>query len=148
MRLLSLKPATRHVNRVGAHVWNAGIALAKYITLAGDLELAAGRMTLELGAGCGLVSIVAAGCGAAVLATDKQHALDALRRNCATASGTIQVELLEFGQRPSFPATLVLASDVLYACAILRCCYLMIYRISGRKLCATWSLKRGTLRSP
>lgn len=121
MRLLSVKPARRRVNRVGAHVWNAGIALAKYITLADDLELAAGRMTLELGAGCGLVSIVAAACGAAVIATDKGPALDTLRRNCAAASGTIQVETLEFGQRPSFPATLVLASDVLYECASILC---------------------------
>ncbi|KAJ8598168.1 hypothetical protein CTAYLR_007392 [Chrysophaeum taylorii] len=99
---------------MGAHVWNAGIALAYYLTSATDLRLE-GRPTLEFGAGCGLASIVAARCGANVLATDRDGALDALRANCGATNG-VAVASLDFGRAPpDFPATLAIAADVLYA---------------------------------
>lgn len=101
----------------GGHVWNGAIVLSQYIVRAADNLKLAGRRALELGAGCGLASVVAAACGANVLATDREGgSLEVLRRNFHN------VAALDFGDArlpPScLPATLVFASDVLYACVL------------------------------
>lgn len=61
----------------GGILWDAAYLLSKYI-LSFDL---AGKKVLELGAGCGLCSIVAATAGADVWATDIQPALQLTYKN-------------------------------------------------------------------
>ena len=58
----------RSSNPFGARCWPSSLAVAQF--LAQGSNLLPGRSVLELGCGTGLVSIVAAKCGAIVLATD------------------------------------------------------------------------------
>ncbi|KAL6030327.1 hypothetical protein STEG23_023549, partial [Scotinomys teguina] len=64
---------------VAAVVWDAAIVLSKYLEM-GAVELR-GCSAVELGAGTGLVGIVAALLGAHVTITDRQVALEFLKSN-------------------------------------------------------------------
>ncbi|KPP59124.1 protein N-lysine methyltransferase METTL21A-like [Scleropages formosus] len=68
-------------NRLGvaAVVWDAAVVLCMYLEL-GQVELN-GRTAIELGAGTGLVGMVAALLGAKVTITDRAPALDFLQAN-------------------------------------------------------------------
>ena len=93
---------------LGAHVWNASICLAQFLT-----TMRFDCTTVEFGAGCGLVSLVAARSGARILATDKDVA--ALERNfvipnlCYDFGDPVPDDIID--HRP----VLALAADVLYA---------------------------------
>ncbi|CAK6448139.1 unnamed protein product [Pipistrellus nathusii] len=64
---------------VAAVVWDAAVVLATYLEM-GAVELR-GRSAVELGAGTGLVGIVAALLGAQVTITDRKVALEFLKSN-------------------------------------------------------------------
>ncbi|KAM5152876.1 protein N-lysine methyltransferase METTL21A isoform 1-T2 [Mantella aurantiaca] len=64
---------------VAAVVWDAAIVLCMYLE-AGSINLE-GRSVIELGAGTGLVGIVAALLGAEVTVTDREVALEFLKAN-------------------------------------------------------------------
>lgn len=64
---------------VAAVVWDAAVVLCMYLEL-GRVELK-GKGVIELGAGTGLVGIVAALLGAKVTITDRRPALDSLSTN-------------------------------------------------------------------
>lgn len=64
---------------VAAVVWDAAVVMCMYLEL-GHLDLK-GKVAIELGAGTGLVGIVAALLGAKVTITDRQPALDFLTTN-------------------------------------------------------------------
>ncbi|XP_048862014.1 protein N-lysine methyltransferase METTL21A [Brienomyrus brachyistius] len=68
-------------NRLGvaAVVWDAAVVLCMYLEL-GHIELW-GKVAIELGAGTGLVGIVATLLGAKVTITDRAPAIDFLRAN-------------------------------------------------------------------
>uniref|UniRef100_A0A0G4HQF1 Uncharacterized protein n=1 Tax=Chromera velia CCMP2878 TaxID=1169474 RepID=A0A0G4HQF1_9ALVE len=72
----------------GWQIWPAAFFTAKYLEMKSDaatLEMR-GKKVLELGAGCGLVSLVAANLGAKVTATDSGDVLPILQMNCETSS--------------------------------------------------------------
>lgn len=118
---------------IGDHLWHSSILLAQYI-LEGHMDesIGQGRQVLELGAGCGLVSLAVAARHRAqgiamghIIATDLPKVVastleGALNVN-AGLSGSIVAHPLEWGTfgRESLPFTLakpltILASDVLY----------------------------------
>ncbi|XP_005070625.1 protein N-lysine methyltransferase METTL21A [Mesocricetus auratus] len=106
---------------VAAVVWDAAIVLSTYLEM-GAVELR-GCSAVELGAGTGLVGIVAALLGAHVTITDRQVALEFLKSNVeANLPSHIQpkvvVKELTWGQNlESFSPgefDLILGADVIY----------------------------------
>ncbi|CAL8288696.1 unnamed protein product [Lota lota] len=106
---------------VAAVVWDAAVVLAMYLEL-GQVELR-GRSVIELGAGTGLVGIVAALLGARVTITDREPALELLSANVranvpADLQGSASVSELSWGSGlERFPAGgyhLVLGADIVY----------------------------------
>ena len=116
-----LEENTGHIHS-GLRLWAGAERLAEL--LCREPTLVRGQRVLELGAGCGLVSAVAAELGAAsVTATDRPSVLPRLRANAALlASGkSYAVAPLEWGAAappPSGPAAtrfdVVLGADVSY----------------------------------
>ncbi|KAM0897080.1 hypothetical protein ACQ4PT_022798 [Festuca glaucescens] len=106
----------------GAVVWDSGVVLAKFLEHAADRGLLAVRGTraVELGAGCGLVGVVAALLGARVVATDLPDRLRLLRKNLGPGDGDARVAELVWGEDDDpvpelLHPDLVLGSDVVYS---------------------------------
>nr|XP_020027829.1 protein N-lysine methyltransferase METTL21A isoform X1 [Castor canadensis]XP_020027830.1 protein N-lysine methyltransferase METTL21A isoform X1 [Castor canadensis] len=106
---------------VAAVVWDAAIVLATYLEM--DAVELRGCSAVELGAGSGLVGIVAALLGAHVTITDRQVVLEFLKSNVrANLPPHIQpkvvVKELTWGQNlGSFPPgefDLILGADIIY----------------------------------
>ncbi len=97
-----------------ADLWPSAIAMAEAIDE--GLIAVEGRSVLELGAGLGLVSVVAARAGGRVRATDwDDDALAYIRANAAENQVEIDVERLDWRRaEPSQSASTILAADVLY----------------------------------
>lgn len=98
-----------------AELWPSGVQLAR--VLSG--RALHGARVLELGCGLGLPSLVAARCGARVLATDwSRAALALLQRNAAAAGVALQTDHVDWRSADALlqraPFDLVLAADVLY----------------------------------
>jgi predicted nicotinamide N-methyase len=98
-----------------AELWPSGLALARAVA---TLDLR-GAFVLELGAGLGLPSLVAAAGGAEVLATDwAEDAIELLRRNAARNELALRAELVRWDEPEALlseaPWALVLGSDLLY----------------------------------
>ncbi|XP_044961545.1 EEF1A lysine methyltransferase 3 isoform X1 [Hordeum vulgare subsp. vulgare] len=109
----------------GAVVWDSGVVLAKFLEHAADsglLPVLRGARAVDLGAGCGLVSVVAALLGARVVATDLPDRVRLLRKNLEENvgdgdGGSATVAELVWGDEYELdPAPeLVLGSDVVYS---------------------------------
>ncbi|XP_020178678.1 uncharacterized protein [Aegilops tauschii subsp. strangulata] len=121
----------------GAVVWDSAVVLAKFLEHAADGGLlpVRGARAVDLGAGCGLVSVVAALLGARVVATDLPDRVRLLRKNLEEnvpvgggAGGSAAVaelvwgdeyeldpELLLWLDQEAEPPELVLGSDVVYS---------------------------------
>ncbi|KAM6893580.1 protein N-lysine methyltransferase METTL21A-like [Xenentodon cancila] len=106
---------------VAAVVWDAAVVMCMYLEL-GKVELK-GKQALELGAGTGLVGIVAVLLGAHVTITDREPALDFLSANVRTNLPThfqesVVVSELSWGEGldryPSGGFDLVLGADIVY----------------------------------
>ncbi|KAF7658390.1 hypothetical protein LDENG_00013820 [Lucifuga dentata] len=106
---------------VAAVVWDAAVVMCMYLEL-GRVELK-GKVAIELGAGTGLVGIVAALLGAKVTITDREPALDFLSANVKAnvppeRLGSVFVSELTWGKDlDRFPAggfDLVLGADIVY----------------------------------
>ncbi|KAJ3584755.1 hypothetical protein NHX12_015250 [Muraenolepis orangiensis] len=104
---------------VAAVVWDAAVVLCLYLEM-GQVEVS-GRQVLELGAGTGLVGIVAALLGAQVTLTDRAPALALLSANAAAnvaADRAVTVSELTWGEGlERFPAggySVVLGADIVY----------------------------------
>ncbi|XP_026157995.1 protein N-lysine methyltransferase METTL21A [Mastacembelus armatus] len=106
---------------VAAVVWDAAVVMCMYLEL-GKVELK-GKVAIELGAGTGLVGIVAALLGANVTITDREPALDFLSANVKTnlppdLQGSVVVSELTWGESlERYPADgfdLVLGADIVY----------------------------------
>lgn len=106
---------------VAAVVWDAAVVMCMYLEL-GQVELK-GKVAIELGAGTGLVGIVAALLGANVTITDRQPALDFLSANIKAnlptdVQGSAVVSELSWGegleQYPTGGFDLVLGADIVY----------------------------------
>ncbi|XP_046870323.1 protein N-lysine methyltransferase METTL21A [Hypomesus transpacificus] len=114
---------TQNWNKLGvaAVVWDAAVVLCMYLEL-GKVDLK-GKVAIELGAGTGLVGIVAALLGARVTITDREPALEFLAANVkanipSEQEATAQVseltwgECLEHYQAGGFD--IVLGADIVY----------------------------------
>lgn len=114
------QPSDDHAIPYFAVLWDSAQALAGHLAVRfPDLS---GRRVVELGCGLGLPSLVAARCGAQVLATDFHPDCEAfLRRNAAQNGVTLGFRRLDWAALPDdLPAyDLVLASDVIYHVASL-----------------------------
>ncbi|XP_066513265.1 protein N-lysine methyltransferase METTL21A-like [Hoplias malabaricus] len=110
-------------NRLGvaAVVWDAAVVLCMYLEL-GHVDLK-GKTVIELGAGTGLVGIVAALLGAKVKITDRKPALEFLSANVREnipldLQGAVQVSELTWGEGlelyPSGGYDLILGADIVY----------------------------------
>ncbi|KAL4840796.1 hypothetical protein H8958_010276 [Nasalis larvatus] len=117
---IQIRQDWRHLG-VAAVVWDAAIVLSTYLEM-GAVELR-GRSAVELGAGTGLVGIVAALLGAHVTITDRKVALEFLKSNVqANLPPHIQsktvVKELTWGQNlGSFSPgefDLILGADIIY----------------------------------
>ncbi|XP_044043308.1 protein N-lysine methyltransferase METTL21A [Siniperca chuatsi] len=106
---------------VAAVVWDAAIVMCMYLELE-KVELK-GKGAIELGAGTGLVGIVAALLGAKVTITDREPALDFLSANVKAnlppdSQGSAVVSELSWGEGlERYPAggfDLVLGADIVY----------------------------------
>ncbi|XP_029942095.1 protein N-lysine methyltransferase METTL21A [Salarias fasciatus] len=106
---------------VAAVVWDAAVVMCMYMEL-GKVELK-GKKVIELGAGTGLVGIVAAILGAQVTITDRLPALDLLSANVksnlpADSPGSASVSELSWGEDlDRYPAggfDLILGADIVY----------------------------------
>jgi len=98
-----------------AELWPSGIALAEAVAA----RQVRGLRVLELGCGLGLPSLVAAGEGADVLATDwAPDAVALLRANAAANDLRLRIEIVSWEEPDRIvreaPFDLVLAADVLY----------------------------------
>ncbi|XP_039998500.1 protein N-lysine methyltransferase METTL21A isoform X2 [Xiphias gladius] len=106
---------------VAAVVWDAAIVMCMYLELR-KVELK-GKVAIELGAGTGLVGIVAALLGAKVTITDREPALDFLSANVKAnlppdSRGSVTVSELTWGESlelyPAGGFDLVLGADIVY----------------------------------
>lgn len=106
---------------VAAVVWDAAVVLSLYLEL-GQVEVR-GKAAIELGAGTGLVGIVAALLGAQVTITDRKPALELLSTNVqanvpANLQSAVSVSELSWGSGlEHYPAGgyhLVLGADIVY----------------------------------
>jgi predicted nicotinamide N-methyase len=104
----------------GSVLWSGSVILAEYIRTSG---IAAGDSVLELGAGLGLVSIVASCLGASVVATDGDEAiLPVLQRNALrnldSSHVPLNVRQLWWGDAPAARALgsfdMIVGSDLVY----------------------------------
>lgn len=68
-------------------VWDSSIVLSKHLECLGPSRLR-GKRVVELGAGCGLVSVVCSRLGADCVATDLEDNLPLLEDNC-TSNGAL-----------------------------------------------------------
>jgi len=98
-----------------AELWPSGLALAETVAA----RHPRGARVLELGCGLGLPSLVAAGEGAEVLATDwSPDAIALLRANAAANELRLEAEVVGWDEPAALtrraPFDLVLAADVLY----------------------------------
>ncbi|KAL3999739.1 glucuronyl/N-acetylglucosaminyl transferase EXT1 [Sarotherodon galilaeus] len=106
---------------VAAVVWDAAVVMCMYLEL-GRVELK-GKKAIELGAGTGLVGIVAALLGARVTITDREPALDFLSANVKAnlppdSQQSVVVSELTWGEGlERYPAggfDVVLGADIVY----------------------------------
>lgn len=106
---------------VAAVVWDAAVVLCMFLEL-GNVDLK-GKKTIELGAGTGLVGIVAALLGANVTITDREPALEFLTANVRenippSQQEAVQVSELTWGENldlyPSGSFDLILGADIVY----------------------------------
>ncbi|XP_015261429.1 PREDICTED: protein N-lysine methyltransferase METTL21A [Gekko japonicus] len=106
---------------VAAVVWDAAVVLCTYLEM-GDVDLR-GRSVIELGAGTGLLGIVAALLGAQVTITDREAALAFLKSNVQANLPTdlqprAEVKELTWGQNLASFSTgeydFILGADIVY----------------------------------
>ncbi|XP_055072875.1 protein N-lysine methyltransferase METTL21A [Misgurnus anguillicaudatus] len=106
---------------VAAVVWDAAVVLCMFLEM-GTIDLK-GKNAIELGAGTGLVGIVAALLGAKVTITDRKPALEFLSANVqenipAGQQHAVQVSELTWGESldlyPSGGYELILGADIVY----------------------------------
>ncbi|XP_032882459.1 protein-lysine methyltransferase METTL21D [Amblyraja radiata] len=156
-----LRLRQRAVGGVGAVVWDAALVLAKYLERAwprlGDGSADGGGggarpVVVELGAGTGLVGLMAASLGANVTVTDLEELQDLLNVNINDnkhlVTGSIQAKVLKWGETitdlPSDP-DYILVADCIYYEQSLEPLLRTIKDLSGNKTCIILSYEERTM---
>jgi predicted nicotinamide N-methyase len=111
----------------GLAVWDGALILSKFLEFELTASALTGAAVLDLGAGCGVTSIVAAALGARVSATDLPYSLPLLRRNVdsnaellAAAGGSVAVDTLDWLATAADGANKLLANvDVVLAADVI-----------------------------
>ncbi|XP_047467312.1 protein-lysine methyltransferase METTL21D [Mugil cephalus] len=125
-RVLKMKQC--YLGDVGCVVWDAAIALAKYLETkqfydpSSGVNVWSGRTVVELGAGTGVVGLMAATLGAQVIVTDLEDLQTLLGVNiqenqALISSGSITAKVLKWGDDVSAflpPPHYVLMADCIY----------------------------------
>ncbi|XP_040268450.1 protein-lysine methyltransferase METTL21D [Bufo bufo] len=107
---------------VGCVVWDAAIVLSKFLERRERAEpgLFTGRAAVELGAGTGIVGIMAATLGANVTVTDLEDLQDLMKmnieNNVALITGSCQAKVLKWGAEGTdfSPPDYILMADCIY----------------------------------
>ncbi|XP_049917566.1 protein-lysine methyltransferase METTL21D [Epinephelus moara] len=124
----TLKLKQCYLGDVGCVVWDAAIVLAKYLETkqfydpSSGVNVWAGSSVVELGAGTGVVGLMAATLGAQVTVTDLEELQTLLRVNiqenqALITSGSITAKVLKWGEDVSDfqpPPHYVLMADCIY----------------------------------
>ncbi|KAE8289877.1 Protein-lysine methyltransferase METTL21D [Larimichthys crocea] len=124
----ALKVKQCYLGDVGCVVWDAAIVLAKYLETkqfhdpSCGVDVWAGSRVLELGAGTGVVGLMAATLGAQVTVTDLEDLQTLLKVNiqenqALISSGSITAKVLKWGEDVSEftqPPHYVLMADCIY----------------------------------
>ncbi|XP_037652058.1 protein-lysine methyltransferase METTL21D [Sebastes umbrosus] len=124
----TLKVKQCYLGDVGCVVWDAAIVLAKYLETkqfndpSSGVSAWTGRRVVELGAGTGVVGLMAATLGAAVTVTDLEDLQTLLRVNiqenqALISSGSVTAKVLKWGEDVSDfqpPPHYVLMADCIY----------------------------------
>ncbi|GAA6213613.1 protein-lysine methyltransferase METTL21D [Lates japonicus] len=124
----ALKLKQCYLGDVGCVVWDAAIVLAKYLETkqfydpSRGVNVWAGKSVVELGAGTGVVGLMAATLGAQVTVTDLEDLQTLLRVNiqenqALISSGSITAKVLKWGEDVSEflpPPHYILMADCIY----------------------------------
>ncbi|XP_069007901.1 protein N-lysine methyltransferase METTL21D [Embiotoca jacksoni] len=124
----ALKVKQCYTGGVGCVVWDAAIVLAKYLETeqfhdaSPGADVWSGRTVVELGAGTGVVGLMAASLGAEVTVTDLEDLQTLLRENihenqALITSGSITAKVLKWGEDASEflpPPHYILMADCIY----------------------------------
>ncbi|TNN42252.1 Protein-lysine methyltransferase METTL21D [Liparis tanakae] len=124
----TLKVKQYYLGDVGCVVWDAAIVLAKYLETklfynpSSGVNVWAGKNVVELGAGTGVVGLMAATLGAAVTVTDLEDLQSLLRVNiqdnqALVSRGSVTAKVLKWGEDVSDfqpPPHYVLMADCIY----------------------------------
>uniref|UniRef100_A0A3P9KF46 Valosin containing protein lysine (K) methyltransferase n=1 Tax=Oryzias latipes TaxID=8090 RepID=A0A3P9KF46_ORYLA len=124
----TLKVKQCYVGDVGCVVWDAAIVLAKYLETKqfydppSGVNVWSGRRVVELGAGTGVVGLMAATLGAQVIVTDLEELQKLLKVNikdnqALVSRGSITAKVLKWGDDVSEflpPPHYVLMADCIY----------------------------------
>ena len=104
-------------------MWDSAIVLSKLLEKRAE-ALARGRSAVELGAGCGLLSLVLSHLGLRVTVTDLECNLPLLRDNVTSNGSNVEVQALSWGaenarrvrreRNGGLPFDVIVASDVMY----------------------------------
>ncbi|KAM4543198.1 protein N-lysine methyltransferase METTL21D [Odontesthes bonariensis] len=117
-----------YIGDVGCVVWDAAMVLAKYLETkqfydpSSEVNVWSGRTVLELGAGTGVVGLMAATLGAQVIVTDLEDLQSLLTVNieenqALISSGSITAKVLKWGDDVSEfspPPHYILMADCIY----------------------------------
>ncbi|KAM9708164.1 protein N-lysine methyltransferase METTL21D [Menidia menidia] len=124
----ALKVRQCYIGDVGCVVWDAAIVLAKYLETkqfydpASEVNVWSGSTVVELGAGTGVVGLMAATLGAQVFVTDLEDLQTLLTLNihenqALVSSGSITAKVLKWGDDVSEflpPPHYILMADCIY----------------------------------
>jgi len=111
---------------IGWTVWDGSIVLSKYLEKQFSKNYFQNKRIIELGAGCGLVGIVAGLLGAEVVLTDMQSVLLQLQENVnlnipssSSNPSKVTVQQLTWGEDVRHfnpPFDMIISADVIYQC--------------------------------
>ncbi|KAM4664437.1 protein N-lysine methyltransferase METTL21D [Discoglossus pictus] len=136
---------------VGCVVWDAAIVLSKYLESPEGPRLE-GRAVLELGAGTGIVGIMAATLGANVAVTDLEDLQELMKTNIKDnahlISGSCQAKVLKWGEEISefLPSPdYILMADCIYYEESLEPLLKTLTDIAGSKTCVLCCYEQRTM---
>jgi predicted nicotinamide N-methyase len=135
----------------GFRTWEASFVLAEWILAQGDME---GKRVLELGAGTGLVGIIAAKLGAKVTMTDGSEAvIERLPHNAGCNNEVVEAKVLWWGEDDELlnrDCDFIIGADITYddeVCVSLAETYARVVKRGGTGVLAATVRNERTLQT-